>query len=120
MDFVKTFYMAEVAVATILLRGWTRSEPREKKMTYRVGIAAAALVLASYQPGYAATRCVRPGGGGCVATISGTVFAASPGDTSVVEGGTYAEGVVIAKTIAIGTAADAEIPAGARIAPAAG
>ena len=102
MDFVKTFYMAEVAVATILLRGWTRSEPREKKMTYRVGIAAAALVLASYQPGYAATRCVRPGGGGgCAATISAAVAAASPGDTIVVERGTYAEDVVIAKPLAL-------------------
>jgi parallel beta-helix repeat protein len=64
--------------------------------------AAAAAALGLCLPAAAATRCVRPGGGsGCASTISAAVAAAQPGDTIVVERGTYAEDVIIDKPLTL-------------------
>src|SRR6516165_4413264 len=51
---------------------------------------------------FAATLCVNPGGtGGCFSTIRAAVSAASPNDTIKVAAGTYAEDVVIGKTLSL-------------------
>jgi len=50
----------------------------------------------------AATLCVNPGGkSGCVSTISAAVTAASPGDIINVATGTYAEQVIITKSLSL-------------------
>lgn len=50
----------------------------------------------------AATLCVRPGGaGGCYAKINAAIAAANPGDTISVARGSYAEDVVIGKSVAL-------------------
>jgi parallel beta-helix repeat protein len=50
----------------------------------------------------ASTLCVNPGGkAGCQSTISAAVAAASPGDTVVVQQGTYNEEVTITKSVSI-------------------
>jgi nitrous oxidase accessory protein NosD len=60
------------------------------------------LVLSGGRPALAATLCVNPGGtGGCEATISAAVTAASTGDIIEVAPGTYAESVTIGKSIAL-------------------
>jgi parallel beta-helix repeat protein len=67
----------------------------------RTVLAAAAAIGFAY-PAFAATKCVKPGGGsGCYPTITAAVAAAAPGDTIYVEHGTYAEDVVIDKPLAL-------------------
>jgi hypothetical protein len=64
--------------------------------------AGAALIAAMSTPALAASLCVAPGGtGGCYATISAAVAAASPGSTIKVWPGTYKEDVVIGKSLSL-------------------
>ena len=64
-------------------------------------VCAAAIALIPHAAS-AATLCVAPGGtGGCTATISAAVAAASPGDTIYVHHGTYAEEVIIDKPLSV-------------------
>lgn len=66
-----------------------------------IGIAAAAAIGCA-QSTFAATRCVKPGGGaGCYSTITAAVAAAAPGDIIYVEHGTYTEDVVIPKPVTL-------------------
>ncbi len=64
--------------------------------------AGATLLAAMCTPALAASLCVAPGGtGGCYATISAAVAAASPGSTIKVWPGTYKEDVVIGKSLSL-------------------
>jgi parallel beta-helix repeat protein len=64
--------------------------------------AAVVVVLVSGSSALGATLCVNPGGtGGCNATISAAVAAASAGDTIRVAKGTYYEEVVIGKPLSL-------------------
>ena len=64
--------------------------------------AGAALIAAMSTPVLAASLCVAPGGtGGCYATISAAVAAASPGSIIKVWPGTYKEDVVIGKSLSL-------------------
>lgn len=57
----------------------------------------------------AATLCVNPGGTmGCKATIGAAVAAASPGDTIMVESGTYKEEVTITESLSLIAQGDTE------------
>ena len=57
---------------------------------------------------FASTLCVKPNGkGGCMSTISAAVAAASPGDTIVVEQGTYAGAITITKSLSLVAASGA-------------
>ncbi len=73
----------------------------------RVGMAAT-LVCGIGHTAMAATRCVRPGGAsGCFAKIGDAVAASAAGDTIFVGPGTYSEGVVVDRSVAlIGADAD--------------
>jgi parallel beta-helix repeat protein len=65
-------------------------------------MAVAALLLGYGASSLAATLCVNPGGkGGCHATISAAVAAASAGDTVEIAQGTYKEDVAITKAISL-------------------
>jgi parallel beta-helix repeat protein len=67
----------------------------------RVGMAAT-LVGGMSHAAVAATRCVKPGGAsGCFAKIGDAVAASAPGDTILVGEGTYAESVVVDRTVAL-------------------
>ncbi len=67
----------------------------------QVGIAAA-LTCGISHSAVAATHCVKPGGGsGCFATIGAAVAASAPGDTIRVAEGTYAEDVIIDRTLSL-------------------
>jgi hypothetical protein len=71
-------------------------------------LTGAALIAALGTPAFAASSCVRPGGGGgCFSTIGAAVAAASPGSTIKVGPGTYKETVVIGKSLSlIGTSSN--------------
>jgi hypothetical protein len=65
-----------------------------------ITVTVSTAIVAMSGPAFAATHCVRMGGGsGCAGTISAAVAAAAPGDTVFVEHGTYPEEVVITKPI---------------------
>jgi parallel beta-helix repeat protein len=64
-------------------------------------LACAAMALLS-SPAFAASLCVNPGGShGCKNTIQQAIQAASPGDTINVARGTYAEDVIVDRSIAL-------------------
>lgn len=63
---------------------------------------ACAVIMLCSAPAFARTSCVNPHGtNGCEKSIQKAVSAASPGDTINVASGTYAEDVVIDRTIAL-------------------
>jgi nitrous oxidase accessory protein NosD len=74
--------------------------------TWQRTLLAASLIPLS-QAAFAATWCVNPGGtSGCKTTISAAVAAAAAGDTIQVAPGTYKEGVIVNKSLALQGAGD--------------
>ena len=74
-------------------------KPRSISLQLFIG---AALIAALGMPAFAASSCVKPGGGGgCFSTIGAAVAAASPGSTIKVGPGTYKETVVIGKSLSL-------------------
>jgi Right handed beta helix region len=75
---------------------------RQTSFTFMSVIACVTVVVALCAAAPAATRCVNPGGtGGCYSTISAAVAAAHPNDTIQVSSGTYAEDVIIDKSLSL-------------------
>lgn len=72
-----------------------------RKFSFALAALGSALGLGSYQS-FATTLCVNPGGtGGCSSTIAAAVAAAAPGDIIKVAAGTYAEDVIIGKSLSL-------------------
>jgi parallel beta-helix repeat protein len=71
---------------------------RNLGVTLAVCVAAAGAIS---QQAVAATLCVAKGGGACFSTIGAAVAAANPGDTIQVSQGTYAEDVIIGKSLSL-------------------
>lgn len=58
--------------------------------------------IVGMMPTFAATRCVRPGGGGgCFSSIQGAINGASPGDTVLIREGVYTENVTVTKSLTL-------------------
>jgi parallel beta-helix repeat protein len=76
--------------------------PRQTLSTFMSLIACVTFVALMSVAAPAAVRCVNPGGtGGCFSTISAAVAAAHPNDTIEVSPGTYAEDVIIDKSLSL-------------------